>query len=140
MDELKQLIERITELERRVAQIEASSSVTERTGGGVNAAKSLSVREFILEKKPSSDVQMTLALACYLEKHKNLSPFSVDDLGSAFQAAKESAPQNINDKIYLNIKKGHMAEAKEKKNGKKAWIVTNSGERFLENGFKSELT
>jgi len=29
-----------------------------------------------------------------------------------------------------------MDEAKEKKDNKKAWIVTNSGERFLENGFK----
>jgi len=87
-------------------------------------------------RKPSGDVQKTLLIAYYLEKYDGITPFSVGDLSKGFQLARESVPQNINDKINMNIGKGHLMEAKTKKDNKKAWLVTNSGEQFVENGLK----
>lgn len=91
----------------------------------------------MVTKNPSDDVKKTLAIAYYLEKFDGYSVFNAGDLLKAYQRAKEKKPLNINDKINLNIKNSHMDEAPEKKNGKKAWYLTTSGERFVENDFKS---
>ena len=98
--------------------------------------KELSIKEFILLKKPNSDVQKTLAIGYYLEKLQGFSSFTVQDLENSFRRAKEQVPQNIQDKIQKNVRKGHMDEATEKKDNKKAYILTSSGERAVENGFK----
>ena len=49
-----------------------------------------------------------------------MSSFNVDDLSRGFELAKEAIPSNINHKVILNIKKGHLTEAREKKGTKKA--------------------
>lgn len=67
-----------------------------------------------------------------------VSPFNHDDLIGGFAQAKESLPKNPSDTVYKNIKRGFLTESPEKKSGSKAWIVTNSGERFVENGLKEE--
>jgi len=58
--------------------------------------------------------------------------FNARDLANGFRLAKEPPPTNINAKVDLNIGKGHMMEAKEKKDKFKAWVLTNSGEKFVE--------
>ena len=60
--------------------------------------------------------------------------FNTKDLAEGFRSAKEPPPTNMNDKVNLNIRKGHMMEAKEKKDKSKAWVLTNSGEKFVEEG------
>lgn len=135
MNDIKQLNEKVSSLEERVSHLEAKSD-NNLVESETSINKKLSIKEFILSKKPVGDVQKTLAVACYLEKYEGFVSFNAVDLVNGFRLAKESVPENINDKINMNIKKGHMDEAKEKKDSKKAWIVTNSGERFLDNGFK----
>ncbi len=137
MTDLKQLAERVHSLETRVAKLEARHS-KDVSQPGSKGRKDLSVKEFIIGKRPSNDVERTLAIGYFLERYAGAASFNVDDLSRYFQLAKEAIPLNINDKVNLNIKKGHLAEAREKKDKKKAWIVTNSGERFVENGFKDE--
>lgn len=100
--------------------------------------KKISIKEFILSKKPKDDVQRTLVIGYYLEKYESFSSFNAKNLENGFRKAKETVPKNINDKVNLNIKNGHMMEAREKKDNKKAWVLTASGERFVENDFKKE--
>lgn len=135
MSELKALVERILLLEKRVAELEGRHS-TEPDELHRKDAKELTVKEFILTKRPSNDVEKTLAIGYFLEKFGGTASFNVEDLAKNFALAKEAIPQNINDKVNLNIKKGHIAEARGKKDKKKAWMLTNSGEKFVENGFK----
>ncbi len=52
--------------------------------------------------------------------------------------AKEIVPGNINYKVIMNIKKGFIMEAKEKKDDLKAWTLTTTGERFVKNGLKQK--
>ena len=87
-------------------------------------------------KKPKDDIQKTLIVGYYLEKYDNLSSFNSKDLENGFRSAKESIPDNINYKVIKNIEKGYMMEAKEKKDKLKAWNLTGSGERFVENDLK----
>jgi len=129
----KEIGVRLVELELRVSELEKLLRVPNVS---VRGAKELTVKEFILNKLPKNDVEKTLAIGYYLERFSGLSSFNVDDLTHHFQLAKEAIPLNVNDKVNLNIKKGHLAEAKERKGNKKAWIVTNSGEQFVERGFK----
>jgi hypothetical protein len=137
MTDLKQLADRVLSLEKRVTRLEerhGEDAVQPALKGG----KDLSVKEFIIAKRPSNDVEKTLAIGYFLEKFAGMASFNVDDLGRHFQLAKEASPTNINDKVNMNINKGHMAEAREKKDRKKAWMLTNSGEKFLERGFKDK--
>ncbi len=127
------LASRVAELERRVAALEASRSAGPEPSAG---SKSTSVREFVISKGPKSSVETTLLIAYYLEKYAGMTTFNHDDLVRGFAQAKEPAPGNLSDMVYKNIRRGLLTEAQEKKDKSKAWIVTNSGERFVENGLK----
>jgi hypothetical protein len=100
--------------------------------------KEISIKEFILSKKPKDDVQKTLAIGYFLEQHQHYTSFNVKDIESGFRASKEKVPLNIPDKIQMNLKKGQMMEAKEKKDNIKAYVLTNSGDRYVENNFQKE--
>lgn len=130
MEDLNTLHAKVLKLESRIAAIEVL--LGDRSDSNTTLGlKEMSVREFILGKKLSGDVQKTLAIAYYLEKYQGVTSFNVEDLAHYFQLAKEPVPQNLNDKINMNIKKGHVMESKEKKDNKKAWVITNSGENFI---------
>lgn len=95
-------------------------------------AKKLSIKEFLLAKKPADDVQRTLVIGYYLEHFESIDCFNIKDLAEGFRSAKEPPPANINDKVNLNIRKGLIMDAREKKDKTKAWVLTNSGEKFVE--------
>ncbi|MFH0949210.1 MAG: hypothetical protein V1802_01855 [Candidatus Aenigmatarchaeota archaeon] len=100
--------------------------------------KQISIKEFLLSKKPKDDVQRTLVICYYLEKHRGMSSFNAKDIEERFRDAKEKVPDNVNYKAIQNIKRGYMMEAKEKKDKFKAWTLTSTGERFVENDLKKE--
>lgn len=127
-EELRKILD---DHEKRISKLEGL--FTARPEG---VQKHLSPKEFILSKQPKDDVQMTLVLGYYLEKHRGLLAFNTKELENVFREAKESVPDNINYKVVRNIEKGHMMEAKEKKDKLKAWNLTASGEKFVENNFQ----
>jgi len=131
--ELDEIRKRLEQHEKRISDLE---NVTREKPQEVR--KRLSIKEFILEKKPSSDVEKTLVLGYYLEHYMNTSPFNADDLEGLFKKAKENVPDNINYKVIKNIEKGYVDEAETKKDKKKSWTLTESGKRFVENGLKKE--
>ncbi len=135
-DDTKNIEERIRRLEERVSLVEEKygSNQNQDITKGVQT-KSLSLREFLLDRKPSNDVERTLAIGYFLEKYEGVASFNIEDILSAYVRAKEKKPININDKIGMNAKKGHIDEDRAKKDGKKSWYVTSSGERFVEAGF-----
>jgi len=96
------------------------------------------MNEFFLDKKPRTDADKTLVIGYYLEQYRDLTSFNVDDLEEGFREIKEPVPKNVNLAVIHNIKKGYMMEANQKKNDKKAWTLTNSGVRFVEDGLKRE--
>ena len=134
-ENLVQLGERLQNLEKRVVVLEDIVSSKLEIVKGQIQSKSLSLREFMAEKNPINDVQKTLAIGYYLEHHKNIATFNINDIEGEFRAAKIPPPANINDKINMNIRKMHMMESVEKKDGKKAWTLTDSGEKEVEKGF-----
>lgn len=139
MSKPNKLEERVGKLEKRVSILE--TQLGERTvdiPASNEKSKKTSIKEFLLEKNSLGDVQKTLAIAYYLEAFEGMTSFNADDLKKGFRQAKERLPKNINDKVNMNIKKGHIMNQEEKKDGKKAWEITSSGELFVKNDFKDE--
>ncbi|TSC91410.1 MAG: Uncharacterized protein CEN90_539 [Parcubacteria group bacterium Licking1014_17] len=130
MDKFEQRIEkRIEKLEKN----QLSSNEPTISQGNI---KKLSIKEFLMTKKVDDDVKRTLVIAYFIEHMENIMPFNTDDLKKAFRLAKIPLPLNINDKINMNIRGGRIMEAEEKKDSKKAWELTATGENIVE----TELT
>ena len=128
-DVIKDIMTKLGDHESRISALEGMPA--KKTEG---QGKKLSIKEFLLTKKPGDDVQKTLVIGYYLEHFEGMDKFNARDLTKGFRLAKEPPPTNINDKVNLNIQRGRMMEAKEKKDKFKAWVLTNSGEKFVEEG------
>jgi len=128
--EILEINNRIEVLENKIATIENILIQNPEK----KKIKSKSLSEFFIEKKPSGDIQKTLTIGYYLENYKNNDSFNVKDLEKGFKDAREKAPKNINLNIFMNAKKGYFIEL-EKKNGMKAYSLSNSGADFIEGGF-----
>ena len=123
---------RFETLEKRLAVLEAAQGTPPPLQ---TVSKEVSIKEFLLSKKPESDREKTRAIAYYLERFKGYTSFTTEDIEEGYRNAKESMSKNLSDTIGKNVGRGYMMEAKEKKGGKKAWTLTTSGERDVESGF-----
>ena len=128
-DSIENIMRKLEELESRISALEEVPAKKMQA-----EVKQLSIKEFLLVKKPRDGVQQTLVIGYYLEHIGGMDEFNVRDLADGFRSAKEPLPSNINDKVNLNIDKEYMMKAKEKKDKLKAWFLTNSGEKFVEEG------
>lgn len=131
---VKSLEQRVEELEIQVAELKVLLISEDSKSTTIKPKDIMSINEFLKNKNIQNEVQLTLAIAYWLDYFEKIDSFNVSDLENTFRSARLSVPKNINDKVNMNIKNGHIAEHKEKKNGKKAWYVTNTGSELVENG------
>lgn len=134
-NEINELKSKIKDLETRIAKLEYSNKVNPDVNQPVDQKKT-SIREFIKSKNPKNDVQKTLAMGYYLEKYELVESFNLADIKKCFKDAREKQPLNISDKIQLNIKKGHIMDYNDKKDDLKAYVLTNTGENYVDNDFR----
>lgn len=132
-EDISEVIRILEDHERRISALEGIPSTKTKIEG-----KKLSIKEFMLTKKPKGNVQKTLVIGYYLEHFDGMDRFNARDLAEGFRSAKEPLPANINDKANSNIENGHMMPVKEKKDKFKAWVLTNTGEKFVDGGLKTE--
>ena len=127
---MDRLEERMSSLEARVAALE--KQLQRPHTAALSRVKELSAKEFLIAKKAESETQKVVALIYFLERHQAVVPANVSDLETVFAQARERRPKNMNDAVNKNVTRGFLMEAKEKKNSKKAWVLTVTGERFVE--------
>jgi len=130
---VEQLSKLLNDHETRITKLE--EMIYGQPEEQIKGKKKLSVKEFLRLKKPNNDVQKTLAIGYYLEKNEKMPSFNVDDLHKAFKDAKEPKPSNVHAFVNQNIINGNIMDYGEKKEKKKAFVLTGSGERFVENNF-----
>ncbi len=128
--DIPQILKKLSDLENRVETLETLSQNPQPLP--LHSDKQISAKEFLLLKQPVSEWEKTLALAGHLEQVMKINPFNTEDLANAFRTAREKLPTNLNDVINKNVSKGYLMEVKEKKDNKKAWLLTATGERYLE--------
>lgn len=96
------------------------------------SAKGMSVAQFFKKILPQTHAARFLAAGYYLEKIENMEKFTVAELsGIITSGAKTQLPQNPNDVVNGNIKKGLMMAAGDK-DGKMAFVLTSDGEEAIE--------
>lgn len=130
------LIARIEQAEARIEKLEKLFAGTPSLG----ATKKQSAKEFLMTKQVKTDTQKVVALAYFLENQERLTSFNVSDLEAIFRSAREKLPKNMNDAVNKNIARGFLMEASERKNSKKAWHLTATGEKFVEDKLKGGQT
>lgn len=133
---LAEVLAAVKSLDGRVARLESGATPAPNADpSGIAPEKRLSLKEFIISRMPSNGVQMTLAIAYYLENYEGVSPFNAADLERGFRTARETVPPNINDKANMCVKNGYFMEEKGKKDNMKTWLVTRTGEEVVRKGF-----
>jgi superfamily II helicase len=133
MKEEKELKEVIASLEERVKKLEEVIFSTSSEGVTPTKKKKISAKEFLMTKNIESLPQKLITLGYFLEHIEGMKSFNASDLETVFRSAKESLPANINDYVNKSIARGFIMEAKEKKDAKKAWHLTSTGESYVEN-------
>ncbi|WP_156464202.1 hypothetical protein [Afipia sp. Root123D2] len=120
---------RVLDLETRVRALEG---LLQSSSPSAVKIKKQSAREFLTTKKATSEPLKVLVFGYFLEQHEGSQAFNVSDLDAIFRSAREAPPKNINDAVNKCVARGYLMEAREKKDSKKAWQLTSTGERFVE--------
>ncbi|MDP2703851.1 MAG: hypothetical protein Q8P01_01365 [bacterium] len=137
MDTNKTIEQKVDELERRVTKLEAGHSSPHSDSSANPKKKKISPQEFLATKDAHTEVKKVLVFAYYLEHIEGFESFNATDLVSIFRSAKEKPPKNINDVINKNINPGKfIMDAAGKKDDKKAWVLTSTGEKHVEEKLK----
>lgn len=96
------------------------------------AGKKISVGEFIRQLGFKKHTDMVLAFGFYLEKVSGLASFTAADINTCYYEAKLES-SNTSQMIVQNIRSGRMMPAKKGGDkGKKAYVLTRTGEEFIE--------
>jgi|SRR3989344_8511 len=137
MNTNKTIEQKVEELERRVAKLETESSPIHSNSLPNPKKKKMSPQEFLATKDAQTEVKKVLVFGYYLEHIEGYESFNAADLVSIFRSAKEKPPKNINDVINKNINPGKfIMDAASKKDDKKAWVLTSTGEKHVEEELK----
>lgn len=111
-----------------------SGSSTSQTATPIAETTALtdSLVEFLKSKgSPSSHIDVELLFAYWLLKKRNMESYNIVDIQNCYAEARITKPANITDVMNGLQEKGY-AMPKDKKDGKKAWVITGTGEEYVE--------
>lgn len=90
------------------------------------------IGEFLDQKgNPQKHTDVVAVYAFWLFRVEGMKSFNVKDIVSCYDKTRKAKPSNPNMIINQNVATHLFAEAPEKKEGYKAWIITRSGEEYV---------
>ena len=92
---------------------------------------SMALNEFLASRKPMSHGDRVLLVAYYYRQSKN-EPVTRAEVDEAYTIARTPRPQNLSDIIGKCVSKGYLTEYLARKEGKRAWQITQMGEKYLQ--------
>lgn len=92
-----------------------------------SVAPQKSLREFLIDVSPATNIERITAIGLYLHKYKSKDTFSKEDIEAGFKKARETRPSNLSRDLSNSVKSGAIDEAAESG----LYYVTNTGERSL---------
>jgi len=91
-----------------------------------------SLAEFLRSKgDPKEHIDLIIAFSYWLFHVENMESYNVDDIRRCYDKARIPQPRNPTDLMNKLQRKGWLKSAGEKE-GKKAWVITPSGEEYVE--------
>lgn len=97
-------------------------------------AKTLSdsLVEFLKNKgNPKSHTDRAIVFSYWLFHKENMETYNVDDIAKCYDETRIIKPKNLTDIMNKLQAKGYVKPAGEKE-GKKCWVITQSGEEYVE--------
>ncbi len=91
----------------------------------------MDLTEFLAAKKVSTHPDRVVAIAYWTYRTQNGAGVTTADLTEAYSRARVRKPQNFPDVIAACVRKGRLVEG-ERKDGMKSWVITRTGESFVE--------
>lgn len=89
--------------------------------------------EFLDQRgNPQKHTEVVAVFAYWLFKVENMESFNVKDIVNCYDKTRKAKPSNPNQIINTNVASHLFAEAGEKKEGYKAWVITRTGEEYVE--------
>jgi hypothetical protein len=90
--------------------------------------------EFLdIKGNPRKHTDVVAVYAYWLFKKEGFQSFNVKDIIDCYDKTRRVKPKNPNQIINVNVSSHLFAEASEKKDGLKAWVITRSGEDHVLN-------
>jgi hypothetical protein len=89
------------------------------------------IGEFLAGKDFESHPDKVVAMAYFTFKTTE-APINSSDIVESYGRARLPKPKNLSDVISTCIRRGHLVDVDERKNGQKAWHITATGERYIE--------
>lgn len=90
------------------------------------------VSEFLALAEPANHPETAVCVAYYMWRSGDPGGMTVEELLAAYAQRRAKKPRNPSDALAKAARKGHLIEASERKNGKKAWVITQAGEVYVE--------
>jgi len=91
------------------------------------------IGEFLDQKgNPQKHTEVVAVFAYWLFKVEKMESFNVRDIVECYNKTRKAKPSNPNQIINTNVASYLFAEAEEKKDGYKAWVITRSGEQYVQ--------
>lgn len=91
----------------------------------------IDITEFLAAKKVATHPDRVVAIAYYAYHTRDGAGVSTQDLTDAYSRARVKKPQNFPDVIAACVRRGRLVEG-ERKDGVKSWVITRTGEAFVE--------
>lgn len=89
--------------------------------------------EFLDQRgNPQKHTEIVVVFAYWLFKAEKMDSFNVKDIIACYEKVRKTKPKNANQIINTDVASHLFAEASAKKDGYKSWILTRTGEEFVE--------
>jgi len=102
-----------------------------REAGGARVRPTMQINEFLASKKLKSHTDKVLAIA-YHYLHAKGKPVTSPEIEEAYITSRLARPQNLSDVVAKCIRRGYLVGSREQKEGQKAWHITPTGEKYVE--------
>jgi len=99
------------------------------------APQTVQISEFLAQMKIDTETDR-VATILYYHLHNGCDSSTRAEILEAYATARFKRPTNLADVVARCIRKGHVIEAPEKKDGQKAWQITVTGEKHVEEHLK----
>jgi len=94
------------------------------------------LNEFLPRVDPRSHPQRVVAIAYHALHTGNENGLTTAEFIDAYKRARETRPKNMSDVIATCFRRGFLIDASQRKEGAKSWVITKTGEAYLEAGFQ----
>jgi hypothetical protein len=98
----------------------------------------INLNEFLAAAAPKSHVDRLVAIAYHSLHLGDESGVTIEEVLNGYAAARLGKPKNIHDVVAQCVRRGLLIQLSSKKDGAKAWIVTPTGENYVEGGFQTQ--